>query len=330
MKTQLSSMHALQLQGIDRLACVEMAVPTPKADEVLVRVRQATICTSDLHDIQHNPFGITYPRVMGHEGAGEVVACGSRVTDISVGSYVAIHPVVHCGECVECRRGLTHLCTRMGHLGIDRDGCFAAYVTQRADRVFPLTSASAVAVGSLLEPVAVCLEAIARAGTIEGRRVLIVGDGPFGNIIARLANRAGAAQVVVSGREPFRMARIRGAETVYEAPKKSFDVAILAVSASDAVATCLQALRPRGRLVIFSSLPTPVSVDLFALQVAELDIVGACNDEDKVAEALACLADPELQLTELITHRIPFEGWREAFALARDGHNSTLKIALTF
>lgn len=330
MKKLPVSMQALQLQGIDHLERVEMPVPVPKADEVLVRVRQATICTSDLHDIQSNPFGIRYPRVMGHEGAGEVVARGSAVVNIQIGAYVAMHPVVHCGECSECQRGLAHLCARMGHLGIDRDGCFAQYLAQRADRVFPLTDTSAIAIGSLLEPVAVCLEAIARAGTIAGRQVLVVGDGPFGNIIARLANRAGAARVVVSGRDPWRMAQIRDAETVTGVPEKAFDIAILAVSAADAVATCMRALRPRGRLVVFSTVSAPVPIDLFTLHVSELDVVGACNDEDMVEEALACLADPQLRLAELITHHIPFNDWREAFALARQGDGSALKIALTF
>src|SRR5690606_29911595 len=145
----------LQLQGINHLNEVEMEVPTPAADEVLVRMRQATICTSDLHDIQHNPFGIRYPRVMGHEGAGEIVACGADVTGLTEGTYVAMHPVIPCGHCAECQRGLAHLCARMGHLGIDRDGCFAEYVIIRSDRVFPLTDPKAIAIGSLLEPVAV-------------------------------------------------------------------------------------------------------------------------------------------------------------------------------
>src|SRR5690606_18862096 len=139
----------------------------------------------------------------------------------------------------------------------------------RSDRVFPLTDPKAIAIGSLLEPVAVCLEAISRAGTIAQRDVLVVGDGPFGNIIARLAKRKGAARVVVCGREHFRMAQIRGAETVTHVDEKAFDVAILAVSAADAVAACMRALRPRGRLVLFSSLTQPVPVDLFKLQLAD-------------------------------------------------------------
>lgn len=323
-------MQALQLCGPERLELRELPLPQPAADEVLIQTRAATICTSDLHDIQYNPFGIPYPRTLGHEGAGVVVQAGPLVKGLSPGDRVAAHPVVPCGKCAECLRGYRHICADMGHLGVDRDGCFAAYFVQRADRVRALPAHISFALGALLEPVAVCLQAIARAGDIKGRRVLIAGDGPFGNIIARLALRAGAEQVWVAGREPFRLNRIPGVERVQEAPARSADVAILAVSAPEAVQTCIQALRPRGRLVVFSALREPVAINLFALHVSELEIVGACNDEDRTDEALQCLSDPALALEELITHHIPFENWEEAFALARNGHNKTLKVAIEF
>lgn len=182
-------MQALQLQGIDQLVQVTLPVPIPAGDEVLIQTKAATICTSDLHDIKRNPFGIKYPRVMGHEGAGFVIQCGANVKGLKPGDRVASHPVVPCGFCEECLRGLEHLCSNMGHSGIDRDGCFAEYFVQRADRVRVINSDVSFTTGALLEPVAVCLEAIARAGEIKDKRVLIVGDGPFGNIIARLAKK---------------------------------------------------------------------------------------------------------------------------------------------
>lgn len=324
------NMRALQLKGLNELVMTEQPLPEPRADEVLVRTGAATICTSDLHDIRYNPFGIRYPRTLGHEGAGVVVKAGAAVTHLAPGMRVAAHPVVPCGKCEECRRGFEHLCSNMGHLGLDRDGCFAEYFVQRADRVVALPDHISLSLGALLEPVAVCLQAIARAGDVRGRRVLIAGDGPFGNIIARLALQAGAAKVLVAGRSPFRLSRIPGADIVEEVPAKSADIAILAVSAADAVQTCMQALRPRGRLVIFSNVVAPVPIDLFTLHVCELEIAGACNDENRIAASLECLNNKTLALEELITHRLPFENWEEAFSLAREGHNRALKVALTF
>jgi threonine dehydrogenase-like Zn-dependent dehydrogenase len=178
--------------------------------------------------------------------------------------------------------------------------------------------------------VAVCLQGIARAGAVHGREVLVAGDGPFGNILARLARRSGASRVVVAGRQPFRLARIPGVETVKSAPKASVDIAILAVSSAEAAAACLAALRPRGRAVIFSALPDAVALDLMSLHLRELEIVGACNDEERLDDALSCLCDPALALQEIVTHALPFAQWPEALALARDGHDRALKVALTF
>ncbi|MBB5438929.1 2-desacetyl-2-hydroxyethyl bacteriochlorophyllide A dehydrogenase [Pedobacter sp. AK017] len=323
-------MKALQLQGINQLVPVTLPVPIPKADEVLIRTMATTICTSDLHDIKSNPFGIKLPGVLGHEGAGIVVRCGAAVKQFSEGMHVAVHPVVPCGYCVECQRGFGHLCLNMGHLGIDRGGTFAEYFVQRSDRVKALPDHISFPLGALLEPVANCLQAISRAGDIKGKVVFVVGDGPFGNIIARLALRAGAARVMVAGKEPFRLGMIPGAEVVDSNPVASVDVAILAVSAADAFYSCMAALRKRGRLVVFSLLKDAVPVDLFDLHISELEIVGCCNDEDKIEESLACLQDPVLNLSELITHRVPFENWEEAFYLARDRHDKALKVAITF
>lgn len=323
-------MQALQLRGLNQLVLAELPVPVPGPDEVLIRTGAATICTSDLHDIRYNPFGIKYPRTLGHEGAGMIVQAGANVRALSPGTRVAAHPVMPCKTCSECRRGLEHLCANMGHSGIDRDGCFAAYFVQRADRIMVLPDDMSYPLGALLEPVAVCLQAIARAGDIKGRTVLVAGDGPFGNIIARLAIRAGADTVLVTGREPFRLSRIPGVKIMQDVPAKSVDVAILAVSAAEAVNTCMRALRPRGRLVVFSSVPEPLPLDLFALHIHELEIAGACNDENRMQASLECLADKSLALEELITHRIPFANWEEAFSLARDGHDKALKVAITF
>jgi threonine dehydrogenase-like Zn-dependent dehydrogenase len=107
-------------------------------------------------------------------------------------------------------------------------------------------------------------------------------------------------------------------------------VAILAGNAPDAAALGLSALRPRGRLVIFSAVHRSTTVDLVAVHRRELEIVGSCNDEDRLDEATQCLSDPALALHENVTHLIPFERWDEAFTLARDGHDRALKVALTF
>jgi len=340
---QQATMRTLQLQAIDRLVEVQRPVPKPKPDELLVRTVATTICTSDLNDIAHNPFGMALPRVLGHEGAGVVAALGEGVSEFHVGDRVAAHPVIPCRACENCRRGLGHLCSNLGHLGLDRDGTFAEFFCIRADRARRLPAGVTFRYGSLLEPVAVCLEAVERGRISADDTVLVVGDGPFGILLARLVRLRQPREVILVGHHAFRLSQapkavaLNGRETpdVLGAIRdanggQGVDVVFLATGSPTAMELALASLRARGRVVVFSALSGPPTVDWFRLHTQELDILGACNDQDLIDPALACLANPVLELNSLVTHHLPFADWRRAFDLARHGKDEALKVALVF
>lgn len=336
-------MRALQLQDRDRLVEVTLPVPQPKPDEVLIRTVATTICTSDLSDIAHNPFGIGLPRVLGHEGAGVVAEAGEEVSTLKVSDRVTAHPVIPCRTCGNCRRGLGHLCSNLGHLGLDRDGTFAEFFCIRADRVRRLPPGVDFQFASLLEPVAVSLEAVARARIVVGETVLVSGDGPFGILLARLALEQKPGSLVFVGHHDFRLRQVPGAvrvnakrtpdpgHAIREATGgQGVDAAILATGSPTAFELALGSLRARGRVVIFSAMQASPAVDWFRLHTQELEILGACNDQDLIDPALACLANPALRLDTLVTHQLPFAEWPRAFELARHGKNEALKVALRF
>ncbi len=336
-------MRALQLQAVNRLAEVQWPTPLPAPDEVLVRTVTTTICTSDLNDIARNPFGITLPRILGHEATGVVAAVGGQVSGFSLGDRVAAHPVIPCRLCANCRRGLAHLCSNMGHLGIDRDGTFAEFFCLRADRCRRLPPGVDSDSASLLEPVAVCLEAVQRGRIQPGETVLVVGDGPFGLLIARLACASKPAKIIVVGRHEFRLRHVPEAVTinashasdvmraVHESNNgQGVDVAMLATGSASGLELALASVRARGRVVAFSPVQGTPRVDWFRVHTQELEILGACNDECLFDAALERLADPALRLSSLITHSLPFEQWPRAFELARGGKDEALKVALRF
>ncbi|HEU0115667.1 MAG TPA: alcohol dehydrogenase catalytic domain-containing protein, partial [Thermomicrobiales bacterium] len=197
-------MKALRLVAPGQVELADVPPPAPAPDQALIRTGAATICTSDLADIRGNPFGIPLPVVIGHEGAGTVAAVGADVSGIAPGDRVAAHPVHPCGACAECRRGLGHLCRNLSHFGIDLPGTFAAYFVARRDRVRRLPDGVDFATAALAEPVCVCLEAIRRARVEPGQSLLILGDGPFGALMARLAGRLPDLRIVIAGRHDFR------------------------------------------------------------------------------------------------------------------------------
>lgn len=334
-------MKAVTLQALNQVALTNVPIPSPAPDQLLVRTAVATICTSDLNDIAHNPFGAALPVTMGHEGAGTVVAVGAKVTSFAPGDRVATHPVQPCGHCEACSDGAAHLCLNMGHFGLTMPGTFAEYYVVRQDRARRLPDHVSFAAAALFEPVCVCLQALAQARLRPGNRLLILGDGPFGLIMARLAADIPLRGVVLAGHREFRLARAGSAATVNTTGSTDlahtilqahggagFDAIILATSRAP-VNAMLSCLRRKGRLVFFSAVPGDTPVDLFSVHVKELELIGACNDEDRLDDALAYLSARSVSVAELVTHQLPLERYQDAFDLAAHAHDRAIKVALT-
>jgi 2-desacetyl-2-hydroxyethyl bacteriochlorophyllide A dehydrogenase len=334
-------MRALMLKGLGQLELVEIDVPTIAEDQILVRTQAATICTSDLVDIDYNLSGLTFPVVIGHEGTGTVAAMGQYVHNFKVGQRIATHPVHSCYRCSACLADNSHLCLNMEHFGLNMPGTFAEFYVVRFDRARVVADDLAPAQVCLAEPISVCLEALDQANLRPGGTLLIVGDGPFGIIMARLSENLGLGNVVVAGWSDFRLGYAGTAQTVNTsdcpAPVETlldlnqgsgYDAVILAVASPQALADALRCLRPRGRLVLFSAFTDDVPVNLLSVHLKELEIVGSCNDRDRFDDAVQLLTDK--RWSELITHHYPLDAYSDAFAVARAGKDRALKVSLTF
>jgi 2-desacetyl-2-hydroxyethyl bacteriochlorophyllide A dehydrogenase len=334
-------MKALMLKGIGQLELVETNVPPIADDQIMVRTRAATICTSDLVDVDHNLSSLTFPVVLGHEGMGIVAATGKDVTGFQIGQSIATHPVHPCYHCSACKAGNSHLCLNMGHFGLNMPGTFAEYYVVRADRARVVADDLAPAQVCLAEPLSVCLEALDQANVRPGGTLLIVGDGPFGIIMARLSETLGLGNVVIAGWSDFRLGFAGRVTTVNTsdcpAPVETlldlnngvgYEAAILAVASPQALADALRCLRPKARLVMFSAFTDDVPVNLLSVHLKELEIIGSCNDQDRFDEAVQRLADN--RWSELITHHFPLDDFANAFAVARAGKDCALKVSLGF
>ena len=334
-------MKAISLQAIGQVRLVDLPVPEPADDQLLIRTAASTICTSDLNDIRANPFGTPLPVVLGHEAAGSVAAVGRAVRSFAPGERVATHPVHPCLQCSECRAGRAHLCPDMKHFGLNMQGTFAEYYLVRADRARRLPAAVPWHVAALAEPLCVCLQALAQSRVAAGGSLLIIGDGPFGLIMARLAARLRLGRLVLAGGEEFRLGHAGAATTLnvtrVAAPREALarllpehgcDAAIVAVGAAEAIAWGTHLVRPKGRVVLFAGIPGLTPVDLFGVHLRELELVGANNDEDRFDEAVALLDDRQLALADLVTHCLPWQRYDEALELAAHRHDVALKVAL--
>jgi len=339
----MNMMKAIVLKATENAVMQEIPIPVCKNGEVLIRTKAATICTSDMLDLHGALFAEALPIVMGHEGAGVVEAVGEGVDEALIGKEVAVHPVMPCYECNSCKRGFSHLCDDMEHLCMNRDGVFAEYFITRPDCIRIKPQGMSFAAASLMEPVCVCLEAISRASVKEGGRVLIIGDGPFGVMTSKLCMSKKPKQIIHTGSYDFRLEQVVSPITHTIREKRTdvlkqkimeltdgegIDSVILCVSNPIAVDLAIEVLRARGTLCIFSALEGKTPVDLFRLQIKELNITGSCNDENYMDEAIRLLQDSKLGLGKVVTHELPFEKWEDAFNMVEKERGSCLKVSL--
>lgn len=281
-------------------------LPVPSASErgeALVRVLRAGVCNTDVELTRgYYPFR----GVLGHEFVGEVVAgaeelLGQRV----VGEINAV-----CHQCPTCRAGRPRHCERRTVLGIvGRDGAFAEYLALPAENLLVVPDSVSTDAATFVEPLAAALEIREQVRVRPSDRVLVVGDGKLGQLIARSFASSGCELLVV-GRHRRKLALLadagiaaRDATEGAELPPRSYDAAVECTGSPQGFATALEALRPRGTLVMKSTYAGTLTFDAARVVVDELTLVGSrCGP---FRPALRLLAEGAVDPTPLIDARYP-------------------------
>jgi len=316
---------------------------------VLLRVQRAGMCGSDLHYFHDGCCGAfvpTRPFVLGHELSGVVAAVAADVDGLAVGTRVAVNPARACDRCAYCRAGRRNLCRRTVMLGSastrpPTDGGFAHLVAVRADQCHRLGDLDH-AVGAMIEPLAVALHAVRRAGMPVAARVLITGGGPIGLLIAMTARALGAVQVVVSDPSPGRRetALARGVDDVDdpsdpnlpdlggELPDGGFDVAFEASGAPVALRQLFDLVRPGGTIVQVGTLSTgDVLLPASQVMAREITLLGSFRYGDVFDDAIALVRSGRVDVASLVSRVFPLEDAAQALAAAADP-GTAIKVQL--
>lgn len=189
------------------LTVTSVPKPSPGPGEVLIAVRHAGVCGTDLHIADWNAWAegrIKPPVVVGHEFAGEIVGVGDAVSELKTGQLVTAEGHIVCGHCLQCRTGNSHICRNTRIIGVDRDGAFAEYIVMPATNVLPLDGIPTT-VGAVMDPMGNAFHTVLSAD-IPGSTVLVVGCGPIGCFAVGIARAAGAAKVIASDVNATRLA----------------------------------------------------------------------------------------------------------------------------
>ncbi|MFN4208095.1 MAG: L-idonate 5-dehydrogenase [Agrobacterium albertimagni] len=345
MQTRVARLHAerdLRVEHLDYPAC--------RAGEVRLAMAAGGICGSDLHYYQDGGFGpvrVREPIIAGHEASGFVEEIGEGVKGLELGQLVAVNPSQPCGQCQYCRIGHPIHCLDMRFMGSamrlpHEDGLFREHLVVPAIQCHPVGGDVTPEEAACAEPLAVCLHAVAQAGDLNGKVVLVTGAGPIGLLTVAAARHAGAGQIVVTDLADSALSRALSMGATQAINVKSepdgllpftehkgyFDLVFDCSAAGPALRSAFATIKPRGVLVQVG-VTGDVTIPLNALVGKEIVWRGSQRFHEEFSDAVALISTRQIDVRPIISHSFPLDAVVEAFEQAGD-RSKACKVQITF
>ncbi|KDB08522.1 L-iditol 2-dehydrogenase [Burkholderia sp. lig30] len=330
--TYRPSMKAAVWRGRHDIRIEEVPVPDkPAAGWVKIRVHWCGICGSDLHEYVAGPVFIPVDQphpltglkghcILGHEFSGEIAELGAGVTGFEVGERVTADACQHCGQCYYCTHGLYNICERLAFTGLMNNGAFAEYVNVPAELLYKLPDDFPTEAGALIEPLAVGLHAVKKAGSIVGQTVVVVGAGTIGLCTIMCARAAGAGRVIALEMSSARKQKALevGASLVID-PKEAdavaqvkaltggygADVSFECIGNTSTAKLAIDVIRKAGKSVMVGIFEKPTEFNFFDIVSTEKEVIGSLAYNGEFADVIRFIADGRIDVAPLITGRIP-------------------------
>lgn len=330
----MTARPALVLTAPDMFSVEQREPPDAAEGQVAVDVGWVGLCGTDLHIVEGSHPRARLPLVLGHELVGRAI--GGSLN----GRAVVVDPLIADGTCAACVLGERHVCANLRLIGIDRDGGLSGRVVVDADRLHAVPDGLDLTVAALAEPLAVAVHATRRASMGVGDRVVVLGAGPIGLLLALTSRLAGAAIVLVAERSESRRAFaaslgfdiLDAEDPISDLHRRTAgwlaDVAFDAAAAPAVAAVLPRLVRPAGRISLVGTYSRPVELDLQAVLFKELTLIGnRVYRPADIDSALAMLAaDPEL-FRPLITEVVPLDRAPAVFDRLRAGDGVKYLVA---
>jgi L-iditol 2-dehydrogenase len=282
--------------------------------------------------------------VQGHEVSGEIAQVGAGVEGLAVGDVVTIMPQVVCGRCYSCRHGMYHICDNLKVMGFQTGGAAQEYFRVPANLIIEVPEGIPLEQAAMIEPVSVAVHALGRAGEVLGRRVLVLGAGTIGNLVAQVARAQGAKDVMITDLSDYRLeiARACGIERTVNASREDLgarlgegfgpDRADLILECVGAQATIEQAVslaRKGSTIVVVGVFGEKPQVDVGLVQDRELTLLGTLMYQEKDYRTAVALIDAgKIELGRLITDRYPFASYLEAYRHIDAAGDRVMKVMI--
>ncbi|KJC41032.1 phosphoesterase [Bradyrhizobium sp. LTSP885] len=345
MKTRACVLHGI---GDVRIETREIGNVGPR--QVRVRIGAGGLCGSDIHYFRDGGIGtirVSEPIILGHEVAGTVEAVGGEVANVKPGQRVALCPSLPCGRCRFCQIGQQQHCLEMQFFGsaMRKPHCNGGFRDEIIVEDFQCVPVGDVGLNeaACAEPLSVSLHAINNAGSVFGKRVLVMGAGPIGALLVGAAKLAGAQEIVAVdiADAPLNAAIRMGATTTvnalaepdslaqrYSADKGTFDVGFECTGAGVALGTMFPVVKPRGTIVAVG-VSSGAHIPFNALVGKEIRLAGTHRFHAEYPVAARMIAERRIDVRPIITATLPMDRIRDAFDVVRD-RTSQMKVQLSF
>jgi len=287
--------------------------PSPGPGEALLRVHRVGVCGTDFHAFHGRQAFFSYPRIMGHELAAEIVSVPANDQGLSVGDRCTVEPYLNCGKCRPCHEGHYNNCEDIRVLGVHTDGAMREFLTVPLDHVFTSSRLTFDQL-AVVEPLSIGAQAVERSGLSAEEFLVVVGAGPIGVAISQLAVAAGA-RVRVIETAPHRRERLRGlhVEVCEESNDDSADVVIDATGNPDSMARCFSRARFGGRVVWVGIVKGAVPVDDPLFHHRELSLYASRNSCGHFPRIIRMIENGQINTSIWITNRLALADVPEQF-----------------
>ena len=330
---------------------MEVEVPRPEPDQVLIQVKATSICGTDVHIYQWERWAQSrigaerLPQILGHEVAGEVVEVGANVRGVRRGDKVSVETHIPCGHCRQCLSGQMHICHNLKIFGVDRDGCFAEYVAVPERVVWKNDASLPDEYASVQEPLGNAVYCTL-VEPVAGKSVMIFGDGPIALFAVGVARVSGASKVILAGMESARLeiARKMGADQVINVLTTDavqtildgtdgvgVDVVLEMAGAQKAIEQAFKCVRKGGRVSAFGIPSGPVELDWNNAIVFRGVTLYGINGRlmfDTWITVRNLLTSKRLDISPVVTHKLPLEDFQRGFELMMTSPKTSGKIVL--
>lgn len=345
----MEMMKAVVFYGPGDMRYEDIPKPVPKEGEVLIKVKYASICGSDIEEYKIGSDRARPPLVFGHEFSGEVVEVGPGVSKERIGQRVSVNPILYCGKCYYCKKGLINLCNNrrsVGRtLGVEKircDGGFAEYVCVPEFSLVPLKEGVTYEEAALLEPLAVCYCAAKEGNFEKGENVLVVGSGPIGLMIIQYLKIMGSGKIVATDVVEFRLdaARKCGADYTVNVKNESieraleltdnvgFDRVIVTAGAPGVINDSIKLVRNGGGIVLVSLIRENVEINPTVIVGRKLSIYGSYMFTNEMNEVMDYIVEKKLDLDNIISSLHPLSETPELFKMLASGDSREIKVLL--